>query len=190
MYKMLYIYSNQNTFKENTMKILLTLLSWFFVLLSISSVLTALYFFYPYIDYILIGNDDYKTTTGVVGQSYSTFSKSATASPGSSMETVVSKTVEIRFADEENNIFQITIKPVFLNIEKGKEIPVKYFVSELEKEWANEEKQSDSPRPIGLSGCPIPIIYSLEKPIIFLLAALIAFILRYVPLFIKNSLPT
>ena len=168
------------------MKILLNLACWFFIVLSITLVITALVQFWPYIDFILIGNSDYKTATGVVGASFSTLSKD-NRSPSTEFKNVESKTVEINFTDEDDNFFQVTIHPVFLNVKEGKEIPVKYYSNEFARNQSKERKANGDYSPEYVSGCPAPLIYSLEKPIIFLLAAFIAFILSYVPQFIKNS---
>ncbi len=169
------------------MKILLNLVSWFFVILSIVLVITAFVHFWPYIDFVIIGNKEYKTATGIVGASYSTLSKSTREGPSTEFATAESKTVQINFTDEDDNFFKVTFYPVFLNVKNGKKIKVKYYANDFSRNQAKERRENGDFSPEYVSGCPVPLIYSLEKPLIFLLAALVAFILRYVPLFIMND---
>ena len=172
--------------------------SWFFILLSVTFVITAFVHFWPYIDYVVIGKHGnrvngvihykhYTTAIGTVGASFSSLSKSNSESPATSFATAESKTAEIRFVDEDDNFFQITIHPVFLNVKAGKKIPVKYFLTEWDKESVQEQKLNKTSHAIKVNGAPIPLQYHIARPILFLIAAVIAFILRYVPLFILNS---
>jgi hypothetical protein len=108
--------------------------------------------------------------------------------------TTSSTVARIHFKDDKDHLFQISWKPIFINIKQHSQIPVLYTANEFNEHSADRSKEiakelnSTYVSATGVYGIPFKLTLWLERPIIFTLISLLLLVLRFGVKLLKNSM--
>jgi hypothetical protein len=134
-----------------------------------------------------------KKAVGTVTDIQTSTSSSRSQRTGNSYSTG-STTVKIQFRDEKDHIYEVSCYPIFNTFKEHDSVKISYLLSSFDEKQAEYWKKGDPSNPTyhpaeGVEGTPISIYYWLERPVIFILIALVLLILRLPVGQLRNTFP-